>query len=186
MLYAGRLSKEKDLDQLLPVIRRLNADRDRPVRLAFVGEGPHRGQLEKNFADTPTVFTGYLSGEELASAFASADVFAFPSTTETLGLVALESFASGVPVVGSRAGGIPFVIDEGVTGHLVDVGDHDTWFERLGGLIDDPERRRRMGDAARDEAEKHSWAKATDTLVDFYEQTVAAHTAAKIAPGNHR
>ena len=43
-----------------------------------------------------------------------------------------------------------------------------------------------MGDAARDEAEKHSWAKATDTLVDFYEQTVAAHTAAKIAPGNHR
>lgn len=186
MLYAGRLSKEKDLDQLLPVIRRLNADRDRPVRLAFVGEGPHRGQLEKNFADTPTVFTGYLSGEELASAFASADVFAFPSTTETLGLVALESFASGVPVVGSRAGGIPFVIDEGVTGHLVDVGDHDTWVERLGGLIDDPERRRRMGDAARDEAEKHSWAKATDTLVDFYEQTIAAHTAAKVAPGNHR
>ena len=181
LLYAGRISKEKDLDELLPVLNRLNADRPdaEKVRLAFVGEGPHREQLEKNFAGTPTVFTGYLAGTELASAFASADVFAFPSTTETLGLVALESFASGVPVIGARAGGIPFVIDDGVTGYLVDPGDTGTWVDRINTLISDADLRHRMADAARADSEQHSWAQSTAALVDFYEQTITAHTAAK-------
>ena len=109
-----------------------------------------------------------MSGTPLAQAFASADVFAFPSLTETLGLVALESFASGVPVVGAHAGGIPFVIEDGKTGELVDRdATPEQWadaFESM--LIDDTSR---MSSAARAEAERWSWRAATEKLVDYYE-----------------
>lgn len=172
ILYIGRLSKEKNLDDLLEPIRRLPG-----ARLAFVGSGPHREELERLFAGTPTFFAGYMSGDELAAAFASADVFAFPSTTETLGFVAMESMASGVPVVGANAGGIPFVIDDGETGFLVEPHDADQMTARLKLLIDDADLRRRMGEAARAEAEKHSWRSATEALVGFYQEAIELHTA---------
>ena len=63
---------------------------------------------------------GFLRGEELAAAYACADVFVMPSRTETLGLVVLEAMSSGVPVVGARAGGIPEMIEDGVSGFLFD------------------------------------------------------------------
>lgn len=170
IVYVGRVSKEKNLDELLEPIRRLPQ-----ARLAIVGSGPHKEALQEQFAGTNTVFTGYMSGLELAQAYASADVFAFPSRSETLGLVALEAFASGVPVVGARAGGIPFVIDEGVTGHLVEPGDADQLTEALRGLLEDPQRRARMAQAARDEALKHSWRASTEALVDFYTEAIERH-----------
>lgn len=179
ILYVGRLSREKDLDQLLEPLRRLEGY---GARLALVGSGPGREELERMFAGTPTVFTGYLAGEELAAAYASADVFAFPSTTETLGLVALESMASGVPVVGADAGGIPFVIDEGRTGHLVTPGDTATWTERLGTLLQDRGLRARMGAAAREEAEQHSWRAATESLVSSYELAIERHRDRRPVP----
>ena len=172
ILYVGRLSREKDLDQLLEPLRRLSGY---GARLALVGSGPGRAELERTFAGTPTVFTGYLGGDELAAAYASADVFAFPSTTETLGLVALESMASGVPVVGADAGGIPFVIDEGRTGHLVTPGDADAWTERLGQLLSDDELRGRMGTAARADAEQHCWRAATESLMESYALAIERH-----------
>ncbi len=179
VVYVGRMSREKDLDALLEPMRRLRR-RVPGARLAMVGSGPHVEELRKRFDPDWTVFTGYMSGAELAQAYASADVFAFPSTTETLGLVALESMASGVPVVGARAGGIPFVIDDGRTGFLADPGDADAWVDRLGRLLTDPGLRREMGRAVREEAERHSWRAATQTLVGFYEQAIDLHWS------NHR
>ena len=119
LIYVGRVSAEKNLALLADVMPLLR-QKVPSARLAMVGAGPQLEQLKQTLDPTYTVFTGYMSGEPLAQAFASADVFAFPSLTETLGLVALEAFASGVPVVGARAGGIPFVIDDGETGFLVD------------------------------------------------------------------
>jgi glycosyltransferase involved in cell wall biosynthesis len=179
VLYVGRLSREKDLDQLLEPMRRLA---DVGARLAFVGSGPGREELERMFAGTRTVFTGYLGGDDLAAAYASADVFAFPSTTETLGLVALESMASGVPVVGADAGGIPFVIDDGRTGFLVAPGDVDALTDRLRRLLVDPELRRRMGAAAREDAEQHSWRAATESLVRDYELAIERHAGRAPVP----
>lgn len=179
VLYVGRLSREKDLDQLLEPLRRLGGY---GVRLALVGSGPGQEELQRRFAGTPTVFTGYLAGADLAAAYASADVFAFPSTTETLGLVALESMASGVPVVGADAGGIPFVVDDGRTGFLVPPGDPDTLTDRLGRLVTDPDLRRRMGAAARKDAEQHSWRAATEALVGFYELAVERHVGRRPVP----
>lgn len=178
IVYVGRVSREKNLDELIEPMRRLPR-----ARLAIVGSGPHRERLEREFAGTRTVFTGYLSGADLAAAYASADVFAFPSQSETLGLVALESFASGVPVVGARAGGIPFVIDDGVTGRLVEPGDADDLTERLRELTEDPQLRRRMGEAARQEALRHSWRASTEKLVEFYELAVARHLQTHVPAG---
>lgn len=174
VVYVGRMSLEKNLDRLAPIMRRVR-EQVPGARLAMVGSGPQIDELKKMLDPAFTTFTGYLSGVDLAAAFASGDVFAFPSTTETLGLVALESFASGVPVVGARAGGIPFVIDDDETGFLVDPTDLDGWAQRISSLLIDAPRRRSMGAAARAEAEKHGWRAATERLVRFYDLAIEGH-----------
>lgn len=83
------------------------------ARLALVGTGPDAEALKEYFAGTKTVLTGIMTGDDLSQAFASADVFVMPSDSETLGFVVLESMASGVPVVGAKAGGIPDLIADG-------------------------------------------------------------------------
>ena len=111
VLYVGRLAREKRILDLLAATRQL-----RTTRFAFVGDGPMRGHLERVFPADRTVFTGYLRGLPLAEAFASADVFAFPSDTDTFAQVVLQALASGVPAV-VPAGTAPaqFVTD-GVSG----------------------------------------------------------------------
>lgn len=170
--YIGRISKEKDLERLNDVMK-LVRKQVPGTRLGIVGGGPNLQKLQDSFDPSFATFTGYLSGEELAAAFASGDVFVFPSATETLGLVALESFASAVPVVGTNAGGIPFVIDDGKTGYLIDADGTDAdWAEALISLLQDPTRRAQMGTAARQEAEKFSWRESTEALVRAYETAV--------------
>ena len=172
LTYIGRVSKEKDLKRLNNVMRLVRAECD-DARLAIVGDGPFLNELKETFDPSFTVFTGYLSGEELAAAFATGDVFLFPSATETLGLVALESFASRVPVIGTRAGGIPFVIEEGVTGHLIDPNAGDAaWANAAVELLQDSARRENMGAAARCEAEKYSWVESTQALLAAYEEAI--------------
>ncbi|MCQ4625358.1 glycosyltransferase family 1 protein [Corynebacterium sp. CCUG 69979] len=175
LLYVGRMSAEKNLtilNDVMPLLR----DKIPGARLAMVGEGPQYEQMKNAFNPEFTHFTGYMSGEPLAQAFASADVFAFPSLTETLGLVALESFASGVPVVGARAGGIPFVIDDGETGLLVDKeASAAQWADAFAQLLIDDTRRHTMGTLAREEAQRWSWRAATEKLVEYYEQCISGH-----------
>lgn len=172
LTYIGRVSKEKDLKRLNNVMRLVRAECD-DARLAIVGDGPFLNELKETFDPSFTVFTGYLSGEELAAAFATGDVFLFPSATETLGLVALESFASRVPVIGTRAGGIPFVIEEGVAGHLIDPDAGDAaWANAAVELLQDSARRENMGAAARCEAEKYSWVESTQALLAAYEEAI--------------
>ncbi|GAA4507373.1 glycosyltransferase [Brevibacterium yomogidense] len=179
LVYVGRLSKEKDLDLLRPLMDRLPDD----VRLAFVGSGPHREELEREFAGTRTVFTGYMSGEELAAAYASADLFVFPSTTETLGLVALESMASGVPVVGARAGGIPFAVRDGVSGLLHEPGSVDDLTAKVLRVLEDPHLRGRLSAGGRADTEDHGWRAATEALVVAYEEAVERYWSDHRPPG---
>jgi glycosyltransferase involved in cell wall biosynthesis len=118
LLYVGRLSYEKQVDKLRAVLEKVPG-----TRLAIVGDGPARADLEKHFAGLPAHFAGYLKGTELSQAYASADIFTFPSALETFGLVVTEAMAAGLPVVASRVGGIPDVVDIGKTGYTFDVGD---------------------------------------------------------------
>lgn len=166
MVYVGRLSFEKRLDWLYAPISQLGPE---GVRLALVGSGPAEGYFREQFRGTNTVFMGYMSGDELAQAYASADVFAFPSDTETLGFVAMEAMASGVPAVGARAGGIPDVIEHGVNGLMFTPGDLGDLTEQLRTLLFDPELRRRLGRRGRKDMEALGWRAATEKLVEYYE-----------------
>ncbi len=98
VLYVGRLAKEKGCERLLTLARDPG-----PYHVALVGDGPDRGHLEELFAGTRATLAGVLQGDDLADAYAAADVFAFPSETDTLGLVLLEALASGVPVVATAS-----------------------------------------------------------------------------------
>ncbi|UCH26898.1 MAG: glycosyltransferase [Trueperaceae bacterium] len=167
MLYVGRLSHEKRLDWLYAPITQLEG-----VRLAIVGSGPAERYLHRRFRNTATVFTGYLSGQDLAEAYASSDVFAFPSDTETLGFVAMEAMASGVPAVGARAGGIPDVIEHGKNGFVFTPGDLGEFTERLGELLFDRDLRVKLGQQARIDMQSWNWRAATETLVEFYQLAI--------------
>ena len=167
MTYVGRLSFEKRLDWLYGPVTRLPG-----VRLALVGSGPAEADLRRRFKGTNTVFTGYMSGLELAAAYASSDVFAFPSDTETLGFVAMEAMASGVPAVGARAGGIPDVIQDGENGLLFTPGDLGDLTDKLGSLLFDRELRAELGAHARADMERHGWRAATQALADYYDLAI--------------
>lgn len=182
VVYIGRISPEKNLAMLAEVMPALRK-RLPGARLAMVGSGPGIDALRESFDPEWAMFTGYLSGDDLAAAFAVGDIFVFPSLTETLGLVALESMASGVPVIGARAGGIPFVIDEGETGFLIDAdAPAGQWANQLADALEDPSRLKQISHAGRSEAEQHSWRSATESLVDVYERASATQGSSFSVP----
>jgi glycosyltransferase involved in cell wall biosynthesis len=163
LLYVGRLSPEKDIEQCRPVLEAMPA-----LRLALVGDGPHRQKLEQHFAGTPTHFAGYLRGAELAAAFASADVFFLPSRTETLGLVLLEAMASGCPVVAAAEGGVVDIVQDGVTGHLFDPKNPASAVSAVRLLIEDSNHREEVRRRARLDTEQWNWAASMKQLERFY------------------
>jgi glycosyltransferase involved in cell wall biosynthesis len=167
LLYIGRLSAEKQIERIRPVLEALP-----DTRLALVGDGPYRQQLEKIFAGTATTFVGYLAGNELASAYASGDAFVFPSSTETLGLVLLEAMAAGCPVVGANRGGIPDIVSDGLNGCLYDPDHPGSLIEAVQRLLGDEDDRRQLRQAARSEAERWGWAGATDQLRRYYREVL--------------
>ncbi len=167
LIYVGRLSAEKQIERIKPVLEALPK-----TRLALVGDGPYRQQLEKIFENTATTFVGYLCGEELASAYASGDAFLFPSSTETLGLVLLEAMAAGCPVVGANRGGIPDIISDGKNGCLYNPDGLNDGSESLikatQTLLGNDLERQTMRKAAREEAERWGWTSATEQLRGYY------------------
>ncbi len=123
-LYVGRLSKEKGLDFLAEVYARTRAERP-DVTLALVGDGPHRAALETQMPGA--IFTGVLAGEELARAYASADLFVFPSTTDTFGNVIVEAHACGIPALVTNVGGPQELIRAPEDGQVLPADDAAAW-----------------------------------------------------------
>ena len=170
LLYVGRLGVEKEIDRIKPILEAIpNAC------LALVGDGPNRQTLEQHFANTPTHFVGYLRGQELASAYASADAFIFPSRTETLGLVLLEAMAAGTPVVAANSGGIPDIVTNGINGHLFDPADEKGAITATQKLLAQSEERETLRQNARAEAERWGWSAATQQLRNYYQKIISAH-----------
>ncbi|MFM1812212.1 MAG: hypothetical protein RLZZ336_1150 [Cyanobacteriota bacterium] len=171
LLYIGRLSAEKQIERIRPVL-----DAMPDARLALVGDGPYRQQLETLFAGSATHFVGYLAGEDLAAAYASGDAFLFPSSTETLGLVLLEAMAAGCPVVAANRGGIPDIVSDGVNGCLYEPDGADGGAGSLTAatrrLLDDRTRLQELRGAARREAERWGWGGATEQLRGYYRQVL--------------
>ena len=163
LLYVGRLAPEKRLDLLAEALPHLAN-----TRLVLVGDGPARPILERRLSGAPAHFTGYLRGDDLATAYASADLFVFPSDTETFGQVIQEAMASGLPVVAARAGGAIDLVRPGETGALFTPGNVTDLCGRVRQVLEAPDRVRAMGAAGRAAAERRSWGRVMDELLGHY------------------
>lgn len=173
LIYIGRLSAEKEIDRIKPVLESIP-----DARLALVGDGPYREELEQHFEGTATNFVGYLAGEELGAAYASADAFIFPSRTETLGLVLLEAMAAGCPVIAANAGGIPDIVTNGVNGFMFDPTDEQGAITATRKLLGMKAERELLRQNARVEAERWGWEGATRQLERFYVEVLSAGSGA--------
>ena len=162
-LYVGRLANEKRVDLLLEVARTPG------VALTIIGDGLLRGELETLFAGTGTAFTGYLFGDELADAYASADAFMFTGVRETFGQVVQEAHASGLPAVIINQGGITDLVVDGVNGFIC-TDDPAAFARAARALRDDVALRRRMAYNARRMVEANSWEAIMSQLEDHYRE----------------
>src|SRR5437879_2397877 len=157
LLYVGRVSREKDLDLLGEAYRRLR-DEGLSIQLCVVGHGPYSREFSESLPEA--LFTGYLTGKELAAAYASADIFVFPSTTDTFGNVIIEAQASGVPVIVSDSGGPKELVENNRNGLITKSHNVEDLTRAIRELVADPERRKRMGDLARESVIDRTWPTA--------------------------
>ncbi|MFO7803314.1 MAG: glycosyltransferase [Desulfovermiculus sp.] len=155
LLYVGRISSEKNLHVLAQAYLQIAQERE-DVELIIVGDGPFRDELQAIMGGIRTVFTGTLSGLDLAQAYAGSDIFVFPSTTDTFGNVVLEAQASGLPVIVSDQGGPQENIVPGQTGLIVPGLDPDALGKAILELAENPERLAMMKGQARDYAQQRS------------------------------
>jgi glycosyltransferase involved in cell wall biosynthesis len=160
----GRVSIEKNLDQLVPLFR----DR-RDARLVVVGDGPYLKEMKSLLPHA--LYMGFLKGDDLSRAYASADIFIFPSTTDTFGNVVLEAMSSGLPVIVTDKMGPREMVKHGRTGFITR-NPHDM-NEKLDILIKDRSKRLSMGSAARDYALTRSWDSVFEKLFQDYHRVIA-------------
>ncbi len=155
-LYVGRVSQEKNLEALLDAFLGLR-EKGVNANLVIVGNGPQQNELKRKYHQKEILFTGYLTGSRLAAAYASADAFVFPSTSDTFGNVVLEAQASGLPAVVTDRGGPQEIIVSGETGFVVDLERPDALTDAMITLADDPELCRQMRDRAIEHARRSGW-----------------------------
>ncbi|WP_448585593.1 glycosyltransferase family 4 protein [Thermaurantiacus sp.] len=161
--FVGRLVLEKGLDMVAAVSEALSA-RGVGHRVLVVGDGPARAFLAGRLPDA--VFTGFLAGEALARAHASADLFLNPSVTETFGNVTLEAMACGVPVVAADVVGSNALVGDGVTGRLVPPRDVVAFASAIAAYAADPGLRRAHGAAGLARARLFDWDRVNDAMID--------------------
>jgi glycosyltransferase involved in cell wall biosynthesis len=175
MLYAGRVSWEKNLHLLIRAYQEMDHSH---CHLVIVGDGPALREIKQELDGLPVTFTGYLQGEELARAYASADFFAFPSKTETFGQVVLEAMASGLPVVGLQAEGVCDIVEDGKTGFLLTIEglseqeQTSAYRDLLTRLVAEHDLRQSMGRAAYAAASHRTWDEAMKSLLLGYEEVL--------------
>ncbi len=164
-LYVGRLANEKRIDLLLDVARMPG------VALTIIGDGALRDDLEKQFAGTNTHFMGYVYGDDLAAAYASADVFLFAGPCETFGQVVQEALASGLPCVVIDQGGVAELVRDGETGYSCP-GQPEAFAQAVRRLRANPELRQRMASSARRFAESRPWSVIMSQLEGHYQEAI--------------
>jgi glycosyltransferase involved in cell wall biosynthesis len=173
VLYLGRLAPKKGLEYLIEAA----AELDGPYELVVVGDGERRDDLEAlaERLNVSVTFEGFVDPDAVGDYYRSADVFVLPSIEgEGTPNAMLEAMAWGLPVVGTDSGGVGETLRDGETGYLVPMRDSSALADAVQTLLDDGERRREMGEAARRYAsEHHSW----DSLAESLEQIYASRPA---------
>jgi glycosyltransferase involved in cell wall biosynthesis len=166
--FAGRLRAEKNVRLLADLEKRLLEMGKTNFKFLIVGEGNEREYLEKTMKTSE--FTGFISGETLAEAFAKMDIFVFPSETETFGQVTQEAMSSGVPAIVSPLGGSKFVVKDGETGFVAE--NFEDYVKFTVELMDNPEKLAKMKQAARDFVISNSWDTIFEGVYEAYQKTL--------------
>jgi glycosyltransferase involved in cell wall biosynthesis len=177
--YIGRIAREKNLALLLQAWERLAPERG-GARLVLVGRGPLEDEIRRRGIPGVHV-TGLLQGPALSAAYASADVFVFPSTTETFGNSLLEAMGSGLPSLVAASGGVLEFAEHGANALLVEPDSVSAIAAGLGRLLHDPVLRRRLADGALRTAAARDWATVYDRLLDDYQAAVATRAETRAA-----
>ncbi|WP_100373837.1 glycosyltransferase family 4 protein [Bacillus sp. FJAT-45037] len=171
LLYVGRMAPEKDLATLKNIMRRIpEALRDQ-IHWIYVGDGPMLFEMKQEFINDAVTFTGYLNGESLAAVYALADLFVFPSQTETFGNVVLESLAAGTPAIVANKGGVKEIVQHRKTGMICEAGHAQSFVESIVEVLSQPSKRLQMSYEARAYARTQSWDRIFDDLLIQYERT---------------
>ncbi|MBK7260044.1 MAG: glycosyltransferase family 1 protein [Ignavibacteriae bacterium] len=176
LLFAGRLVWEKDLRTLAAAYAQLTRERQ-DIVFVLAGDGPVRHELEALMPDA--IFLGQLNGTDLSHAYASADLFVFPSTTETFGNVIIEAMASGTVPICAREGGAAGVVQHGVTGLLTHPRDPADIRRAVAELLDAPARRESMALQALEFARRQSWQNIFQNMIESYRDVRNEHQARK-------
>ncbi|WP_042143329.1 glycosyltransferase family 1 protein [Paucisalibacillus sp. EB02] len=171
LLYVGRIAPEKDVMLIPSIHNQLPENLKEKVHWLVVGDGPNQEELRK-LAPNNMTFTGFLSGQELAHVYAAADLFVFPSSTETFGNVVLESLASGTPVVCANAGGVRSIIKDQVTGILCEKNNSEEFAKVIVSLIYNESKRKEMGVNGRNYALTQSWDSIFHVLIKKYQSSI--------------
>lgn len=165
VLFVGRLVLEKGLDVLAATAAEA-ARQGLALRWLVVGDGPARDWIEERLPQA--IYAGFLTGEALARAYASSDIFLNPSSTETFGQVTTEAMASGLAVVGARAGGTQSLVEDGASGFLVAPDDAAATAAALGRLAADAALRRSMGERGLALSARFDWDRVNQVVLDRY------------------
>jgi phosphatidylinositol alpha 1,6-mannosyltransferase len=173
--YVGRLAPEKQVGRLIELCGIPGS------RMVIVGDGPDRQELEDRFTGYPVIFTGRLSGDDLANAYAAMDVFVHAGTEETFGQTIQEAHASGLPVIAPSIGGQRHLIREGINGYLVDHTRWGAFREKVHALVDDEVLRRTMSREAYLAVAEKSWENNNQALLKHYASVLATRTPALVA-----
>ncbi|MFP4020087.1 MAG: glycosyltransferase family 4 protein [Halanaerobium sp.] len=171
LLYVGRLAREKNLSLLVESFKRLNQKYKKKIELIITGDGPELKRLQKELPDN-VIFTGFKNGLELSQIYASADIFAFPSVTETYGNVVIEAMASGLPVVAVMAGGVKENLINNYNGLAVESNDAAEFTAKLEELIVNQRLRKLLAHNARQYALEESWDQVFEKLDRSYQKVI--------------
>jgi glycosyltransferase involved in cell wall biosynthesis len=180
VLFVGRLVWEKGLDHFANVVRRLE-DAGVPLRSVVVGDGVAGPELRTRLPGT--TFTGRLGGDELAVAFASSDVFFFPSASETFGCVTVEALASGLPCVVADATGSRDIVRDGSEGLVCPPEDEEAFASAVERLVRDGQTRGRMREAALKRASEYRWDTVLARMVENFERTAGHAPSFSVSVG---
>ena len=167
--FLGRVVMEKGLDVFVDAVRAFGTF-GLKHRVLVIGEGPARPWFEEQLPDA--IFTGELTGSDLARALASADIFLNPSITEAFGNVTLEAMACALPVIAADATGATNLVRPGLTGTLVDGTEPDEFAEALAAYARDPELRRRHGEAGLEAAKRMDWDTINSAVIRAYKHAI--------------
>ncbi len=165
ILYVGRAAKEKNISLILESLKKLNKKYKNKIELIITGDGPELDYLKKS-APENVIFTGFKKGLELSKIYASADIFAFSSLTETYGNVIIEAMASGLPVVAVYAGGVKENLIDKYNGLKCENDDVDEFASKLEKLILDDNFRKALSHNARNYSLDKTWQTVLEKFVN--------------------